>query len=180
MKEIKEKARVIQQRLKVASDRQKSYADLKRKDIEYKVRDKVFLKVSPWRKILRFGKKGKSSPRFIGPYEILERIGPVAYRLVLPPELAKLHNVFHVSDFSFDEEPKVILACEVKQLRNKQVPLVKVLGQHHDMEEEKWESESTMRAQYPQLFNSGMNFEDEILLTKGGGRRIVTPQIILY
>ena len=93
---------------------------------------KVFLKVWPWRKILRFGQKGKLSPRFIGPYEILERIGPVAYRLALPPELAKLHNVFHLSmirryrsdesyilpvqeiqiqeDFSYDEEPKAILA----------------------------------------------------------------------
>ena len=59
--------------------------------------DKVLLKVSSWRKILRFGKKGKLSPRFIGPYEVLEQIGPVAYRLALPPELAKLHNVFHVS-----------------------------------------------------------------------------------
>ena len=115
--------------------------------------DKVFLKVSPWRKIIRFSQKGKLSPRFIGPYEILERIGPMAYRLALPPELAKLHDVFHVSmlrryrsdeshilplqeiqvheDFSYDEEPKAIMACEVKQLRNKQVPLVKVLWQHH-------------------------------------------------
>ena len=149
VKETKEKVRVIQKRLKAASDRQKSYADLKRKDIEYEVRDKVFLKVSPWRKILRFGKKGKLSQRFIRPYEILERIGSVAYRLALPPELAKLHNVFHVSmlrryrsdgshilpvqdiqvqsDFTFDEEPKAILDREVKQLQNKQVPLVKVL-----------------------------------------------------
>ena len=77
--------------------KKKSYADLKRKDIEYDIKDKVFLKVSPWRKILRFGNKGKLSLRFIGPYEILERIGPVAYCLALPPELAKLHNVFHVS-----------------------------------------------------------------------------------
>ena len=67
------------------------------RDIEYEVGDKVFLKVSPWRKILRFGKKGKLSPSFIGPYDILERIGPMAYRLALPPELDKLHNVFHVS-----------------------------------------------------------------------------------
>ena len=111
--------------------------------------DKVFLKVSSWRKILRFGKKGKFSLRFIGPYEILERIGLMAYRLALPPELTKLHNVFHVSmlrryrsdgshilpiqvvqvqaDFSYEEEPKAILAREVKQLQNKQVPLVKVL-----------------------------------------------------
>ena len=119
--------------------------------------DKVFLKVSPWNKILRFGKKGKLSPGFIRPYEILERIGLVAYCLALPPELAKLHNVFHVSmlrryrsdgshilpvqdiqvhvDFSYEEEPKAILAREVKQLRNKQVPLVKVLWQHHGREE---------------------------------------------
>ena len=67
------------------------------KDIEYEVDDKVFLKVSPWRKVLRFEKKGKLSPRFIGPYEVLERIGPVAYRLALHPKLAKLHDVFHVS-----------------------------------------------------------------------------------
>ena len=75
----------------------KSHVDLKRKDIEYEVGDNVFLKVSPWRKMLWFGKKGKLSPRFIGPYEILERIGLVAYRLDLPSKLAKLHNVFHVS-----------------------------------------------------------------------------------
>ena len=97
VKEIEEKVKVIQQRLKAASDRQKSYADLKRKDIEYEVGDKVFFKVSPWRKILRFGKKGKLSPRFIGTYEILERIGPFSYWLALPLELANLHDVFHVS-----------------------------------------------------------------------------------
>ena len=98
------------------------------RDIEYEVGDRVFLKVSSWRKIIQFGKKGKLSPRFIGPYGILERIGPEAYRLTLPPELTKLHNVFHVlmlrryhfdglhilsvqavqvqADFSYEEEPK--------------------------------------------------------------------------
>ena len=103
--------------------------------------------------MLRIGKKGKLSPRFIGPYEVLERIRPVAYRLALPPKLAKLHDVFHVSmlrkyrsdeshiltvqevqvqqDFSYDEEPKAIMARKVKQLQNKQVSLVKVLWQHH-------------------------------------------------
>ena len=121
----------------------------------------MFLKVSPWQKIICFGRKGKLSPRFIGPYEILERVGPVAYRLALPLELAKLHDVFHVSmlrrycsdpahilpvqviqvqeDFTFDEEPKTILDCEIRQLRNKQVPLVKVLRKHHGMEEATWE-----------------------------------------
>ena len=127
------------------------------RDIEYEVGDKVFLKVSSWRKILRFGKKGKLSPRFIGSYEILERISPMAYLLALPPELTKLHNVFHVSilqrycsdrshilpvqavqvqtDFSYEGQPKAILTREVKQLRNKQVPLVKVLCKHHGREE---------------------------------------------
>ena len=81
VKDTKEKIQVIRQRLKAASDRQRSYANLKRRDIEYNVGDKVFLKVSPWKRIVRFGQKGKLSPRFIGPYEILERIGPVAYRL---------------------------------------------------------------------------------------------------
>ena len=158
-------------------------------DIEYEMGDKVFLKVSPWRKVLRFGKKGKLSPRFIGPYEVLERIGPVAYWLALLPELTKLHDVFHVfmlrkyrsdeshilpvqeiqvqEDLSYDEEPKAILTREVKQLWNKQVPLVKVLWQHHGREEATWEPEATMRAQYLQLFESSMNFEDEILLRGG-------------
>ena len=138
MKDTEEKFRVVQQWLKTASDRQKLYADLKRKDIEYEVRDKVFLKLSPWRKILQFGKKGKLSLRFIGPYRILERIRLVSYCLALSPELAKLHNVFHVSmlrryrydeshilpvqdvqvqsDFTYDEEPKAILSCDMKQL----------------------------------------------------------------
>ena len=127
----------------------------------------MFLKVSSWKKILRFGRKGKLSSRFIGPYEILERVGALAYRLALLPELAKLHDVFHVSmlrryrsdpshilpvqdiqvqeDFTFKEELKAILDREIKQLRNKQVPLVKVLWQHHGMEEATWEPESTMR-----------------------------------
>ena len=155
VKDTKEKVQVIRQRLKATNDRQKSFSDLKRRDIEYEVGDKVFLEVSPWWKILRFGKKGKLSPRFIRPYEILERIGPVAYHLALPPELTKLHNVFQASmlrryysdgshilpvqavqiqaDFSSDEEPKTIMARKVKQLRNKQVLLVKMLWQHHGM-----------------------------------------------
>ena len=97
LKDTKEKVQIFQQRLKAVSDRQKSYANLKRKDIEFEVGDKVFLKVSPWKKILRFRTKGKLSQGFISPYEILERVGLVAYYLALPLELAKLHDVFHVS-----------------------------------------------------------------------------------
>ena len=177
VKDTEEKVQVIRKRLKAANDRQKSYADLKRRDIAYEVGDKVFLKVSPWMKILMFSKKGKLSLRFIGPYEVLERIGSMAYRLALPLELTKLHNVFHVSmlrryrfdeshilpmqdvqvqaNLSYDEEPKAILAQKVKQLRNKQVLLVKVLWQHHGREEATWEPEATMKAQYPQLFTTG-------------------------
>ncbi|XP_055824831.1 uncharacterized protein LOC129893343 [Solanum dulcamara] len=93
----KTRVKVIKDRLKIASDRQKSYTNLKRCDIKHQVGDKVFLKVYPWKKIIRFIQKGKLSPRFIGHYEILETVEPVAYKLALLPELEKIHNVFHVS-----------------------------------------------------------------------------------
>ena len=124
---------------------------------------------------MRFGKKGKLSPRFIGPYEVIEKVGPVSYILALPPDLEKIHNVFHVSmirryrpdpthvvssetielrrDLTYEEEPVEILAHEVKELWNKKIPLVKVLWRNHKTEEATWESEETMRQQYPQLFN---------------------------
>ncbi|KAA3477814.1 DNA/RNA polymerases superfamily protein [Gossypium australe] len=95
--ETEDKVKLIRARLKEASDRQKSCADLKRKEIEFAVGDRVFLKVSPWKKVLRFGRKGKLSPRFIGPYHVLKRVGPVAYQLELPSELSQIHDVFHVS-----------------------------------------------------------------------------------
>ncbi|KAL5745716.1 hypothetical protein ACOSP7_026862 [Xanthoceras sorbifolium] len=91
------KVRIIRDRLKIASDRQISYANNRRRDLEFQISDRVFLRMSPWKGVLRFGKQGKQSPIYIGPYEILERIGEVAYRLQLPSELAKIHDVFHVS-----------------------------------------------------------------------------------
>ena len=171
-----EKVDLIKQNLKVAQDRQKSYSDLKRRDIEYQVGDKVFLKVSPWRGVLRFGKKGKLAPRYIGPYEVIERIGLVAYRLALPPELAQIHNVFHVSmlrryrsnpshvlqsqlveldpDLTYEEEPIQILDHGVRQLRSKEIPMVKVQWSKHSPHEATWELEADMRAKYPFLFPS--------------------------
>ncbi|KAA0050376.1 ty3-gypsy retrotransposon protein [Cucumis melo var. makuwa] len=132
-----------------AQNRQKSYVDVRRKDLEIDVGDIVFLKVAPIKDVLRFEKKGKLSPRFVGPFEILERIGPVAYRLALPPSFSAVHDVFHVSmlrryvadpthvvDFeplrinenlSYEEQPVEILAREVKMLRNRGISLVKVL-----------------------------------------------------
>ena len=175
IRETEEKVKMIREILKVATDRPKSYADMKRKDIQYEIDEKVFLKVSPWKKVMRFGKKGKLSPRFIGPYEVIEKVGPVAYRLALPPELERIHSVFHVSmlqryrsypshvvstetielrpDLTYEEEPVEILAREVKELQNKKISLVKVLWRNHKTEEATWESEEMMRQQYPQLFD---------------------------
>ncbi|XP_012477666.1 uncharacterized protein LOC105793286 [Gossypium raimondii] len=147
--DTKEKVKQIRDRLKEASYRKKSYADLKCQEIEFLVGDYVFLKVSPWEKILRFGRKGKFSPRFIGLYRILKCMGPVAYQLELPLELDQIHDVFHVSkrrryrsdlthmvlveeikvgpNLTFEEELAQILDRKVKVLRKKSIPLVKVL-----------------------------------------------------
>ncbi|KAL0445502.1 UNVERIFIED_CONTAM: hypothetical protein Slati_1678100 [Sesamum latifolium] len=97
VQETVEKIKIVKKYLKAAQDRQKSYADKHRREMEYEIGDKVFLKVSPWKGILRFGRQGKLSPRYIGPYEIIERIGPLAYRLALPSELSQIHDVFHIS-----------------------------------------------------------------------------------
>jgi hypothetical protein len=91
-----EKVKIIKDRMKAAQDRQKSYADVRRRPIDFNVGDRVYLKVAPWKHMLRFGMKGKLAPRYIGPYEVIERIGSVAYRLALPPYLNKIHDVFHV------------------------------------------------------------------------------------
>ena len=128
----------------------------------------------PKREVVRFGKRGKLSPRFIGPFEILERVGAVAYRLALPPNMSGVHEVFHVSmlrrytpdpahvvdwgeievdtDGTFEEGPVCILDSRDKVLRCKTVRLVRVLWQHRGVEESTWEREDTMRATYPFLF----------------------------
>ncbi|KAA0025802.1 pol protein [Cucumis melo var. makuwa] len=164
----------IRARMLTAQSRHKSYADVRRKTLEFEVGDMVFLKVAPMKGVLRFEKKGKLSPRFVGPFEILERIGPVAYRLALPPSFSAVHDVLHVSmlrryvadpthvvDFeplqisenlSYEEQPVEILAREVKKLHNREISLVKVLWRNHGIEEATWEREEDMRAQYPKLF----------------------------
>ena len=92
-----DKIKVIRDRLKIAQDRHKSYANNGRRDLEFEVGDMIFLRISPWKGVLRFVKRGKLSPRYIGPYMIVERIREVAYRLELPSELDRIHDVFHVS-----------------------------------------------------------------------------------
>ena len=118
IQETEENVKMIRERLKVVNDRQKSYADMKRKDIRCEIGEKVFLKVSPWKKVMRFGKKGKLSPRFIGPYEVIEKVGSVAYRLTLPPELEKIHSVFHVSMLRrYRSDPSHVISTETIELR---------------------------------------------------------------
>ena len=97
IRDTSEKVRLIRQRLLTAQSRQKSYADVRCRPLEFEVGDHVFLKVMPKRGVVRFGKRGKLSPRFIGPFEILERVGTIVYRLVLPPSMSGVYNVFHVS-----------------------------------------------------------------------------------
>ncbi|GJV63365.1 putative reverse transcriptase domain-containing protein [Tanacetum coccineum] len=98
IQETTEKIIQIKQRMQAAHDRQKSYADLKRKPMEFQVGDKVMLKVSPWKGVVRFGKRGKLNPRYVGPFKVLEKVGEVAYKLELPKELSRVHNTFHVSN----------------------------------------------------------------------------------
>ncbi|XP_042387543.1 uncharacterized protein LOC121979614 [Zingiber officinale] len=172
-----------------AQSRQKSYANQRRRDLEFAVGDHVFLKVSPMKGVLRFGKKGKLSPRYIGPFEILDRIGTRAYHVALPPNLSGVHNVFHVSmlrryianpshvighesmqwtpDLTYEEQPKQILDRQVRTLRNKEIKMVKILWGNQQMEEATWETEQDMHNRYPEIFllNSRMwnEFEETIL-----------------
>ena len=169
------KVKLIRERLKAAQDRQKSYADNRRRALEFNVGDQVFLKISPWKGVIRFQNRGKLSPRYIGPFPIIERIGPVAYRLELSPGLEKIHDVFHVSmlkkympdpshilkslpvqlreDLNFELQPVQILDQQDKVLRRKIIPMVKVLWRSDRVEEETWEPEAALRKQYPLLFS---------------------------
>ncbi|GJT61230.1 putative reverse transcriptase domain-containing protein, partial [Tanacetum coccineum] len=98
IQETTEKIVLIKQRMQAAQDRQKSYADRKRKPMEFEVGERVMLKVSPWKGVVRFGKRGKLNPRYVGPFKVLAKVGEVVYRLELPQELSRVHHTFHVSN----------------------------------------------------------------------------------
>nr|GEZ69740.1 putative reverse transcriptase domain-containing protein [Tanacetum cinerariifolium] len=139
VQETTKKTIQIKQRMQAARDRQKSYTDLKRKPMEFQVGDKVMLKVSPWKRVVRFGKWGKLNIRYVGPFNVLERVGDVAYKHDLPEELSRVHNTFHVSNLKkchadeplavplnglhvddklyFVKEPVEIMGREVKRLK---------------------------------------------------------------
>ena len=176
VRETSDKIKVIQQRMKAAQDRQKSYADKRRRDLKFSVGDLVFVKISPLKSVIRFGRRGKLTPRFVGPFPVLELVGNLAYRVDLPEKMAGVHNVFHVSQLrkfvhdsdvtispnqleDFEVEPEAvrnrkpigIVGHDTKQLQRKAVKLVKVQW-GEDENDCTWETEENIRKTHPELF----------------------------
>nr|XP_012574071.1 uncharacterized protein LOC101492935 [Cicer arietinum] len=178
-----EKIRKIRERMRTSQSRQKSYADTRRRPLEFEEGEHVFLRVTPTTGVGRAIKSKKLIPKFIGPYQILKRIGLVAYKVALPPILSHIHDVFHVSqlrkyvpnpshviesdvvqlkeDLSFEVSPAIIEDRKVKLLRNKEIPLVKVVW-NQATGDTTWELEDKMKEQYPKLFSEA-GFEDETI-----------------
>ncbi|XP_073138742.1 uncharacterized protein [Henckelia pumila] len=190
------KVSIIKKRLKAAQDRQKSWADMKRRPLEFEIGEKAYVKVSPMKGVIRFGKNGKLNSRYVGPSEILDKVGTLAYRLALPPDMSRIHNFFHVSqlrkyisdpshvleieplvvegnlnkELKYEEVPIRIVDTKNQVLRRRTIPYVKVQWSNHSEREATWELEEKMRKQYPYLFEKQFDssFEDETLNKEGG------------
>nr|GEV57646.1 putative reverse transcriptase domain-containing protein [Tanacetum cinerariifolium] len=176
VQETTEKIVQIKERLKTTRSRQKSYTDKRRKPLEFKVGDRVLLKVSPWKGVVQFRKKGKLAPRYVGPFEIVECVRRVAYRLKLPQELSCIHDMFHVSNLKkclaesdaqvpleeikideslcFVEEPIEMMERDMKKLKRRRIPLVKGRWDSRQGAEYTWEREDQFKTKYPLLFAS--------------------------
>jgi hypothetical protein len=174
IQDTREKVCVIKERMSVAQSRQKSYADKRKRPLEFKVGDCVLLKVSPMKRVMQFGKKGKLSPRFFKLFKITQIVGRLAYRIALPPDLVGTHDVFHVSmlrkyianpdvimeyeslkiheGLTYVEESVKIVDKKEQVLRTKTIPIVKVLWRNHGVEEASWEAEHNIWSCYPYLF----------------------------
>jgi hypothetical protein len=174
IQEAEEQVRIIRENLRVAQTRQKSYADNRRRPLEFEEGDHVYLKVSPLRGMRRFKVKGKLAPRFIGPFMIFRRVGEMEYQLELPANLFDVHNVFHVSqlkkclcvpeeqlrmeelnvqgDLTYTEYPVKILDTLTRVTRNKVINMCKVQWSHHGEDEATWEREEEFRIDFPHLF----------------------------
>ncbi|XP_027171618.1 uncharacterized protein LOC113771207 [Coffea eugenioides] len=170
--EAYENVKLICQRIQIAQSRQ-SYADNRRKDLEFVVRNQVFLKITPLKASLMVGREKKLQLKFVGPYKIHQCVGNVAYKLELPSSLSRIHNLFHVSmlkkyhpdpshvlqpenieideALTYEKKPVNLLDRKVKERRNKQIPSVKVLWSNHGIEEATWEVEEEIRQKYPNL-----------------------------
>ncbi|XP_029126564.1 uncharacterized protein LOC114915797 [Cajanus cajan] len=177
-----EMVRQIQERLRATQNRQKSYADKRRRPLEFEEGEHVFLRVTPTTGVGRAVRAKKLTPKFIGPYQILRRVGPVAYQLALPPILSNLHDVFHVSqlrkyirdpshviemdevqvreNLTYEKRPVAVIDHKLKELRGKSISLVKILWDAATSEAT-WEEESRFKEQYPFLFSGKPIFGDE-------------------
>nr|GEY81657.1 putative reverse transcriptase domain-containing protein [Tanacetum cinerariifolium] len=175
VQETTEKISQIKDRLKAVRDSQKSYADKRRKPLEFSVGDYILLKLPSWKGVVCFGNKGKLAPRFVGPFEIIEKVGLVAYRLDLPKELNGIHDTFHVSNLkkcladptlqvplnenqvdvklNFMEDPMEILEREFKKLKRSRIAIIKVRWNSKRGPEFTWEHEDQMKLKYPHLFS---------------------------
>nr|GEV54564.1 putative reverse transcriptase domain-containing protein [Tanacetum cinerariifolium] len=164
----------IKSRIQAAHDRQKSYVGVRRKPLEFQVGDKVMLKVSPWKGVIRFGNRGKLNPHYIGPFKIIAKVGTIVYRLELPEQLSRVHSTFHVSNLKkclayeplvipldeiqvddklhFIEEPVEIMDREVKCLKQSHIPIMKVRWNSRRDPEFTWERKDQMQKKYPHLF----------------------------
>jgi hypothetical protein len=176
--EAEDKVKTTQTNLKAAQSQQKSYADIRRRPIQFQIGDLVYLRVSPTRGIQRFGVKGKLAPRYVGPFEITEICGPVAYRLQLPPQLAAIHDVFHVSqlrkctktpteiiesqtidiqpDLSYVEHPIKVLDAKERSTRRETIKMYKIQWNHHTEEEATWETESYLQHNFPDFLQANL------------------------
>jgi hypothetical protein len=174
--EAEDKVKIIQANLKAAQSRQKNYADQRRKSLQFQVGDHVYLRVSPTKGVQRFGIKGKLAPRYVGPFEITEACGPVAYRLRLPSQLAAIHDVFHISqlkkcikvpteileqqaikidpDLSYVERPIQILDTKERVTRRKRLRMYMILWDHHTIDEATWETEDYLQKNFPEFLNN--------------------------
>ena len=170
-----EKVKIAREKLQAARDRQKQYADPRRRPVTFNVGELVYLKVSPWKGVIRFGKRGKLAPRFIGPFRIRQIVNDQTVALDLPDELAGIHDTFNVcylrkcrvedesqivplTDLKVDmskrliEEPVRLLDQKVTKLRRKEIPMVLVEWKHSLGSNLTWETEAEMRSRYPHLF----------------------------
>jgi hypothetical protein len=174
LQEAEKQVRMVRENLRVVQSRQKSYADHRRREQIFEVGDFVYLKVPPMRGLRHFKIRGKLTPRFIGPFKILEKRGEVAYQLELPPQLSDMHDVFYVSqlkkylrvpeeqipmgdldakeDLSYQEYPVKILETSERVTQNKRIKMFKVQWSHHTEEEATWERERELRAEFPSFF----------------------------